>query len=91
MIAPVPRREAAVGERPWWERWFTRFCPNCESAWTGGHPNPETIEWCVVCSDPRTGEMRSWVWRWSWLQRVLVVNRNWKRGGPPPREKGGGR
>ena len=51
-------------------------CPNCESAWTGGHPNPDGIVWCIVCSDPETGELRGWVWRWTWLHNLLVMNKN---------------
>lgn len=45
-------------------RLLTTTCPNCESAWTGGHPNPQDLEWCVLCSSPRTGRMRHRVWRW---------------------------
>jgi len=36
-------------------------CPNCASAWTGGHPNPEDIEHCIVC-DNHNGIMTGWVW-----------------------------
>jgi hypothetical protein len=36
-------------------------CPNCESAWTGGHPDPWTLTHCVVCGNKR-GEITGWVW-----------------------------
>lgn len=55
---------------------FTEVCPNCESAWTGGHPAPETITFCMVCSNPRTGKLRSWVWKPIFLHTWLVTNRN---------------
>jgi len=58
---------------------FKETCPNCESAWTGGHPNPEDIEFCVVCSDPKTGEIRGWVWRWCWFQRTFIVRKNYQK------------
>ncbi len=48
---------------------FVRPCPNCESAWTGGSSAPEDIKWCLMCSSPKTGVMRGWSWRWSWLAR----------------------
>ena len=35
-------------------------CPNCESAWTGGHPNPEEIHWCMLCGSGPKG----WIWGW---------------------------
>ena len=54
-------------------------CPNCDSAWTGGHPNPDTLTWCVICSHPRTGKIRGWVWRWVWLHHLLVTRHNFKR------------
>lgn len=44
-------------------------CPNCESAWTGGHPQPETLEKCMVCGDPKKkGEITGYVWRWPFMQ-----------------------
>ena len=58
---------------------FTEPCSNCLSAMTGGDPNWDTRVFCVVCSDPETGEIRGWTWRWCWLHRVLVSNRNFKR------------
>lgn len=58
---------------------FIETCPNCESAWSGGHPNPEDITWCVVCSDPRTGSLRGWVWRWERLHRFLVSGPNFRK------------
>lgn len=58
---------------------FKAFCPNCESAMTGGHPDPESLTFCIVCSDLKTGQITGKVWRWAWLQRVLVVNRNAKK------------
>ena len=57
---------------------FIDSCPNCESAWTGGHPNPYSITKCIVCDNPRTGEMRGWCWRWGWLSRRNVYL-NFKR------------
>lgn len=48
---------------------FTERCPNCESAWTGGHPNPEDITFCALCSSPHTSKMRGWVWRLLFLAR----------------------
>ena len=51
-------------------------CPNCASAHSGGHPNPDEIKWCMICSDPKTGEVRGWVWRWGWLHRLLVSRHN---------------
>ena len=55
---------------------FTRPCPNCESAWTGGDPNPEDLTYCVVCSDPKTGKIRGWAWRWKWWHRTFVTAAN---------------
>lgn len=26
-------------------------CFNCDSAWTGGHPDPENLTHCIVCGD----------------------------------------
>lgn len=61
---------------------FTIPCPNCESAWTGGHPDPDSITWCMVCSNPKTGEMRGWSWRYEWLARMTVAanfrNKKWE-------------
>ena len=62
---------------------FRETCPNCESAWTGGHPDPESIHWCVLCSHPKTGKMRGWVWRWAWMHRLLVSRHNFAKLGPP--------
>ena len=42
-------------------------CPNCESAWTGGHANPEDIERCVMCgwiTENGTTRPRGWIWGW---------------------------
>jgi hypothetical protein len=36
-------------------------CPNCESAWTGGHPNPEDLTHCIVCGD-KEGKITGWCW-----------------------------
>lgn len=52
---------------------FTIPCPNCESAWLGGHPAPETIDFCIVCTNPRTGKYRCWTWRWAWIGRRNVA------------------
>lgn len=62
-------------------------CPNCESAWTGGHPDPGSRDWCVICSDPKTGEIRGWVWRWNWLHFLLVSRRNFQKGEPMTEER----
>jgi len=51
-------------------------CPNCESAWTGGHPNPEELTHCIVCGD-KEGKITGWVWGWvdpfCWLGRRNVA------------------
>ena len=36
-------------------------CPNCASAWTGGHNSPETLTHCMVCGD-KEGKITGWVW-----------------------------
>lgn len=36
-------------------------CPNCESAWTGGDPNPENLTHCIVCGD-KEGKITGWCW-----------------------------
>lgn len=36
-------------------------CPNCDSAWTGGDPNPENLTSCVVCGN-KEGKITGWVW-----------------------------
>jgi hypothetical protein len=58
---------------------FTTRCPNCISAWTGGNPNPETITFCIVCSSPKTGKIRGWVWRWAWFNWKFVTDKNFKK------------
>lgn len=55
---------------------LTRSCPNCESAYTGGHPNPNARSFCVVCSDPCNGKIRGWVWRFNWFHSKFVVRKN---------------
>ncbi len=35
-------------------------CPNCKSAWTGGHPNPETLTHCIVCGN-KESKITGWV------------------------------
>jgi len=80
------RQRAFWAKMPVWVQelhrtWVSPFkvtCPNCESAYTGGHSDPESITFCVVCSNPRTGELRSWVWRWNWLHKKLVVGPNFR-------------
>jgi len=57
-------------------------CPNCESAWTGGNPNPEDLTDCVVCGD-KDGKITGWVWGglvdpFCWLGQ-RNVHRNLKR------------
>lgn len=57
-------------------------CPNCDSAWTGGHPNPEDLTHCVVCGNKK-GEITGWVWGklidpFCWLGQRNVA-RNMKR------------
>jgi hypothetical protein len=54
------------------------WCPNCESAWTGGCRNPEEQTFCVVCSHPKTGKIRGWVWRPHWLHHLLVTRHNFR-------------
>lgn len=53
---------------------FTTSCPNCESAWTGGHPNPDKLEWCILCSHPETGVMRNRTWRWPFYHFTTTKN-----------------
>ena len=36
-------------------------CPNCDSAWSGGHPDPEVLMNCIICGD-RYGRITGWVW-----------------------------
>ncbi|MCK9463027.1 MAG: hypothetical protein M0R80_25675 [Proteobacteria bacterium] len=36
-------------------------CPNCDSAWTGGCPNPEDRTTCIVCGD-KESKITGWVW-----------------------------
>lgn len=47
-------------------------CPNCQSAEQLGKDTDN----CLMCADPRTGVTRGWVWRWCWLHRKLVVEKN---------------
>lgn len=51
-------------------------CPECESAYTGGHPDPDHRAWCLLCSDPQTGEMRGWIWKWTWVNRLFTTRHN---------------
>jgi len=58
---------------------FIESCPNCDSAWTGGHPNPKDITSCIVCND-KHGKMTGWVWSrlidpFCWIGQ-WVVGRN---------------
>lgn len=48
--------------------WFKESCSNCESAWTGGHPNPEYRRFCLFCGDA-SGTM----WRLPRRVRRLVI------------------
>lgn len=57
---------------------FTKPCPNCLSAWTGGVADPEGRKFCFVCSNPRTNKIRGWIWRFVPL-RYLVKRKNLKR------------
>jgi hypothetical protein len=57
-------------------------CPNCASAYTGGHPEPWTLTHCVVCGDGE-GKITGWVWGrlidpFCWLGQ-RNVKRNLKR------------
>lgn len=36
-------------------------CPNCDSAWSGGHRDPGTLTHCLICGD-RKGRITGWVW-----------------------------
>lgn len=54
-------------------------CPNCISAWTGGNSDPYSRDFCVVCSDPNTGRIRGWVWRWVWFHSKVVTQRNFAK------------
>ena len=56
-------------------------CPNCDSAWTGGHPNPQEITYCIICGN-RKGEVTGWVWGrlvdpFLWINKY-IVSRNIK-------------
>jgi hypothetical protein len=65
----------------WWaarHRIIFAVCPNCESAWTGGCANPEDIELCIICGNPKDGKIRGWVYRPVFLHRLLVTNSNFK-------------
>lgn len=53
---------------------FTTSCPNCESAYTGGHPDPDNRKFCIMCTSPKTGEMREWIWRPLYLSRITLDN-----------------
>ena len=54
-------------------------CPNCDSAWTGGHPNPWERETCIVCGN-KQAKITGWVWGklvdpFCWLgQRTVARN-----------------
>lgn len=54
-------------------------CPNCEGAWTGGSPSPETLTHCVTCGNKRS-EITGWVWGklvdpFCWIgQRITARN-----------------
>lgn len=60
----------------WFKKLFINTCPNCDSAYSGGNPNPEERTWCIICSHPETGKIRGWVWRWTWFHRWLVARHN---------------
>ena len=59
----------------WLNKLFCIECPNCRSA-LDLHRDPD---YCIICSDPRTGIARGWVWRWVWLHRLLVSRHNFKQ------------
>jgi hypothetical protein len=63
------------------KRILIKSCPNCYS----GEQMAKDTSHCIICSDPKTGNSRGWVWRWSWLHRKLVSDRNFvmvtKQGG----------
>ena len=55
---------------------IVEYCPNCASAFTGGHPNPEDLTHCIVCGN-RKGEITGWVWSrlvdpYCWVGRAIV-------------------
>lgn len=51
-------------------RLFFGKCPNCISAYTGGHPDPYSLTRCMVCGDPKNGaRITGRTWRWSFLAR----------------------
>ena len=37
-------------------------CPNCDSAWTGGHPNPQDLTTCIVCGRRKDQKITGWVY-----------------------------
>lgn len=49
----------------WWKLLkklcIVNSCPNCDSAWTGGNPNPENLTHCIVCGN-KEGKITGWVW-----------------------------
>lgn len=55
------------------------WCPNCESAWTGGRVNPEDREECIVCGqDKKTKTPNEWVWGWivpGFISRWIIRRR----------------
>lgn len=44
-------------------------CPNCDSAWTGGCPNPEYRRWCLICGPGPMG------WVWGWIVPMFIQHR----------------
>lgn len=56
--------------------WVT--CPNCESAWTGGHPSPESLKWCVLCGTGPKGPPQ-WFYRLPRFVRNRITARNFRR------------
>ncbi len=81
----MQKKKRSVWDRLYWSFWnrlrkigVWDSCPNCDSAWTGGHPNPHTII-CVVCGQDKKEKVpNGWVWGWvvpMWIQRRIVSRR----------------
>jgi hypothetical protein len=68
--------------RIWWK--VLKFCKivdscwNCDSAWSGGNPNPENRTHCIFCGD-KEGKITGWVWGYLIDPFGWLYQRNTKR------------
>lgn len=46
-------------------------CPMCEAAWTGGHPNPHLLTYCIICGEGPP----MWIWRVPKVIRNMITKR----------------